>query len=728
MKTKHLVINSWRIMIVLILFIISGAKAQNCNNNRLIFDQNFNQYNGQNKQYTRSLANNDFPRIAGRTSGGNVRGLSNHFPQRNRVINGELRAEYTKNDASGRSGGFVFDNSFNGVEEATLEYRVKFANDFVWATGGKLPGLGGASTSNGAQPAGCTQNQNTIKNAFSARLMWRSNRTHTQAPYLILYDYLPNRQTRCGGNTRLGNLTLQKNKWYTIKQYIKLNTPGRRNGILKMYVNGQKLLDQDDVLFRLSGKGSVKINSIVMHTYRGGNRTDPVWHSPQNDYAYFDDFKVWTNCSGSGGGGNQSPTVSITSPLGNTTVQEGYTSFEVTANAADSDGSVSNVKLYVDETLVRQENVAPYTWGNGDNIGELLGLSVGNHIIKIEATDNDGAKAETTFTLKVGGKTTNPVVSFISPSGNLTVQEGYDIEVEANATDDDGTINNIKLYINKTLVRQESIAPYTWGHVGSPNPQEVNGLSEGIYTFRAVATDNDGNTSESTFTLTVKSNDGGGNDENCSFGTPIANGISAMNNVSYTYAHVLGQGGPSLDNLRRFSINWNPTYNGLYKFAIITKNGVPNWYVNFSETMNYQLKDAQPEVTLVNTGFDGLDGSYWVSQDGDNLVLVSKNQDFKLYFSNATQAPQCAPPVSKDDFQDIVLYPNPIKNDVLSIKGLKNQGVSIQVFSLIGSRVLSKTAKGMNTYNLPVGTLKTGNYILKITSNGINKSLYFTKQ
>jgi len=90
---------------------------------------------------------------------------------------------------------------------------------------------------------------------------------------------------------------IQKDEWYTIRQYVKLNTPGSNNGILKMWIDGQLLMDLDDIAFRLPGKGNVKINALVGHTYRGGNATDPVWWSPTTDYAYFDDFKVWTNCS-----------------------------------------------------------------------------------------------------------------------------------------------------------------------------------------------------------------------------------------------------------------------------------------------------------------------------------------------------------------------------------------------------------------------------------------------
>jgi len=285
----------------------SYGVAQNCNNGDLVINQSFSKYNNQNREYTLNMLRSDFPRVSPRTSG-EIRGIGGNWPQETRVINGELRAQYIRNAASGRKGGFLFDSSFPSTEEATLEYRVKFDKNFTWATGGKLPGLGGASSISGGLPAGCTQNQNTIQNAFSCRLMWRSNRAHTQKPYIIVYPYLPGRSTRCGGDIRVIN-DLKKDRWYTIKQYVKLNTPGRKNGILKMYVDGKVLVNLTNMEYRLPGKGNVKINSLIMHTYRGGNATDPVWWSPNTDYVYFDNVKVWTTCSGnSGGGGNPTST------------------------------------------------------------------------------------------------------------------------------------------------------------------------------------------------------------------------------------------------------------------------------------------------------------------------------------------------------------------------------------------------------------------------------------
>lgn len=114
--------------------------------------------------------------------------------------------------------------------------------------------------------------------------------------------------------------------------------------------------------------------------------------------------------------------------------------------------------------------------------------------------------------IPTGGGNAAPSVSFSQPSGNPTVDQGYDLVVVANASDSDGSIEKVELFINDNFVRVERFAPYEWGHDGSPAPNEVNGLGVGTHTFRLEATDNGGRTSSSTFTLTVQAPDTGGGD------------------------------------------------------------------------------------------------------------------------------------------------------------------------------------------------------------------------
>ncbi|WP_299894606.1 BNR-4 repeat-containing protein [uncultured Aquimarina sp.] len=94
---------------------------------------------------------------------------------------------------------------------------------------------------------------------------------------------------------------------------------------------------------------------------------------------------------------NELPMLSFVTPTEDIVLQEGYASFEVTVDASDIDGSISNVQLYIDDDFIRQEVNPPYTWGQGNLTDELLGLSVGEHTIKAIATDNDGGISEISF-------------------------------------------------------------------------------------------------------------------------------------------------------------------------------------------------------------------------------------------------------------------------------------------------------------------------------------------
>lgn len=322
-----------------------------------------------------------------------------------------------------------------------------------------------------------------------------------------------------------------------------------------------------------------------------------------------------------------------------------------------------------------------------------------------------------------------PIISFISPTSNLNIVVGYEsLSVEVSASDPDGNIANVTLYINNNIVRQINQPPYQWG-IGE-HTNELLGLTEGNYTIKAEATDNEGKTAEVTFTLTI-STENTGEETDCSFGTPSSNPLPDYNEASFSNVHVLGSGGPDVSNIDRFRITWDTNQNQLNRFAINTTDGVPDFYIDLRDAMEFSFNSAQPELTLSNSGISGWDGSYWVTSNGDNFVMVSKNNGFTLYFNNEINAPNCEDTLSNPDFnnpnQQITVYPNPIEQKYLHLAYLPKEETVIKVVDMLGKTILSKKLD-LNDPKIDISTIANGTYILLIKGIKFETSKLFMKR
>jgi len=103
----------------------------------------------------------------------------------------------------------------------------------------------------------------------------------------------------------------------------------------------------------------------------------------------------------------------------------------------------------------------------------------------------------------VDGGNHAPLVSLTSPLNGSGVTTGSTVTVSANASDNDGSIAKVEFFRGATLIGTDTSAPYNMSWVATP---------AGTYTFKALATDNAGlSTNSATATVTVT--DGGGS--NC---------------------------------------------------------------------------------------------------------------------------------------------------------------------------------------------------------------------
>ncbi|HJS19136.1 MAG TPA: pentapeptide repeat-containing protein [Anaerolineales bacterium] len=188
---------------------------------------------------------------------------------------------------------------------------------------------------------------------------------------------------------------------------------------------------------------------------------------------------------------NQPPTVSLASPANNTTVTKGAT-VNISANAADSDGSVIRVEFYVGSTLLNMDIVAPYSFN-------WTTTATGTYAITARAYDTDSAVTTSqpvTVNVLPSPNNAPPTVSITSPANNATVYRLLGTTIRANAGDSDGSITKVEFYAGSTLLGTDTSAPYSF--FWRP-------ASLGNFTLTARAYDNNGAVKTSTpVTIRVK--------------------------------------------------------------------------------------------------------------------------------------------------------------------------------------------------------------------------------
>ena len=183
-----------------------------------------------------------------------------------------------------------------------------------------------------------------------------------------------------------------------------------------------------------------------------------------------------------GSSSSSNPTVSLTSPNQNASYKTGA-SINISADASDADGSVEKVAFYNGSTLLHTETTRPYIW-------DWNNVKAGNYTITAKATDNSGNTTTSDgVSISVGSSSSsNPTVSLTSPTQNASYRTGATINISANASDADGSVEKVAFYNGSTLLHTETTRPYIW---------DWNNVKAGNYTITAKATDNSGNTTTS---------------------------------------------------------------------------------------------------------------------------------------------------------------------------------------------------------------------------------------
>lgn len=167
--------------------------------------------------------------------------------------------------------------------EYTLNYDVKFCNDFQFTKGGKLHGLGPAEPVTGGNKVGADN--------WSARVTFQGS----GAPKTYVYHQDMERQY--GDSVKATNFKFELGRYYAISLHVKVNEPASAaNGFARIYVDGQKVADAENIRFRGNSGESTLISTVLFSTFHGGHSPEYAPKAAGGGYAsvcaFFDNFAV----------------------------------------------------------------------------------------------------------------------------------------------------------------------------------------------------------------------------------------------------------------------------------------------------------------------------------------------------------------------------------------------------------------------------------------------------
>jgi hypothetical protein len=170
--------------------------------------------------------------------------------------------------------------------------------------------------------------------------------------------------------------------------------------------------------------------------------------------------------------GPPTPSVSITSPTNNTSVNVGS---NVAINASVYNASASAVEFYNGTTLLGSDPTAPYSW-------TIAAIAQGTYSLTAKAIVASGNLTSSAVQVTATPAANQPpTVSLTSPANGSAYTTPATIPIAANAADSDGSITKVEFYNGSTKLGEATSAPYTYSWTG---------IATGTYTITAKAIDN----------------------------------------------------------------------------------------------------------------------------------------------------------------------------------------------------------------------------------------------
>ncbi len=156
-----------------------------------------------------------------------------------------------------------------------LSYWVRFAPNFQWVKGGKLPGVcGGTCPSGGAAVSGY--------DGWSMRMMWRAGGAGEEYAYILPAQAY-------GTELGLGTWRFSSGEWSRVAQEVVLNTNGAANGASRVWFDVDPALaptfEAKNLTYR---RDNTPADTVFFSTFFGGHGAE--WATPVDTFVDFSRF------------------------------------------------------------------------------------------------------------------------------------------------------------------------------------------------------------------------------------------------------------------------------------------------------------------------------------------------------------------------------------------------------------------------------------------------------
>lgn len=173
---------------------------------------------------------------------------------------------------------------------------------------------------------------------------------------------------------------------------------------------------------------------------------------------------------------NVAPTVTLDTPATGDAFATPVT-IQLTATAADEDGTLKRVEFYREGVKLGEDSTAPYAfaWTNP---------TLGTHNLSAVAVDNTNAATLSNIariTVQVGDEL--PTVSITAPANGTAIPAPGNVTLTANAQDAEAPVSKVEFFTGSTTLTSLGV------DTQAPFSLSLTNLAAGSYTFTAKATD-----------------------------------------------------------------------------------------------------------------------------------------------------------------------------------------------------------------------------------------------